>query len=233
MTLDVIYFMNIKKALYKPVVKPDEAVQLVKDGDSVMIGGFGGAGFPFSLRDALSKHTAGNLTVISNNADFGLLASAGKISRLYTSYPVGPSALPVIRGIERGDIELILTPQGTLIEQIRAGGVGIGGILTPTGIDSDLQQSYDRYHGKDGEEYFVAPALTGSVSLIAGTTVDYYGNVYCRGASLNFNLIMAMAGKITIVETANIVEVGEIPPDLINIPSVFIDYISITTTQDN
>lgn len=217
--------MRTREALCKPILTAREAAAIVKDGDIVMVGGFGGAGFPFRLRDALSERGLRDLTIISNNADFGTLANGDCIKQIYTSFPVGPTSEPVLQRIEKGNIKLNLIPQGTLIEQIRAGGAGLGGVLTRTGIGSDFKQDFDLYSAKDGKDYFIAPALRADISLIAGTRVDRYGNVFSKGTSLNFNLIMAMAGRITIVEAGDIVEPGELTPESIHIPGAFISYI--------
>lgn len=208
----------------KVVGSIQEAVSVAKDGDTVMVGGFGGAGFPFALRDALGKRPLKDITIVCNNADFGLFAESGALSRLICSFPTGPSSRPVFEAIEKGDIELLLTPQGTLAEQIRAGGAGLGGVLTPTGLTTDLGRELETLEYR-GARYVLAPALKADVALVRASVADTYGNLVQRQASRNFNPLMAMAARTTIVEVGKIVEPGEIPPAHVHIPSAFVDLI--------
>jgi 3-oxoadipate CoA-transferase, alpha subunit len=210
--------------LTKIVQSVDTAVSVVRDGDTVMVGGFGGAGFPFALRDALAARALQNITIVCNNADFGMFVESGALSRLICSFPVGPTSGPVFQAIEEGKVELVLTPQGTLAEQIRAGGAGLGGVLTPTGLTTDLGRELDTIEYR-GKKWVVAPAMRGDVALIRAAVADTYGNLVHRLASRNFNPLMAMAAKTTIAEVSKIVEPGEIDPSQVHVPSAFVDVI--------
>jgi 3-oxoadipate CoA-transferase alpha subunit len=210
--------------LTKVVGSIEAAVSVVRDGDTVMVGGFGGAGFPFKLRDALGARTLKDITIIGNNADFGLFVESGALKRLICTYPTGPSSAPVFNAIEEGRVELLLTPQGTLAEQIRAGGAGLGGILTPTALTTDLGRELEiiEYQGR---KWVLVPPLKADVALIRASVADTYGNLVSRQASRNFNPLMAMAATTTIAEVGKIVEPGEIDPSHVHIPSAFVDLI--------
>jgi 3-oxoadipate CoA-transferase alpha subunit len=210
--------------LTKIVQSVDTAVSVVRDGDTVMVGGFGGAGFPFALRDALAARALENITIVCNNADFGMFVENGALSRLICSFPVGPTSGPVFQAIEEGKVELVLTPQGTLAEQIRAGGAGLGGVLTPTGLTTDLGRELDTMEYR-GKKWVVAPALRGDVALIKAAVADTYGNLVHRLASRNFNPLMAMSAKTTIAEVSQVVEPGEVDPSHVHVPSAFVDVI--------
>jgi 3-oxoadipate CoA-transferase, alpha subunit len=199
-----------------------DAVSVVKDGDIVMVGGFGGAGFPFVLRDALGVRALKDITIVCNNADFGLFVESGALKRIICSFPTGPSSGPVLQAIEEGRVELLLTPQGTMAEQIRAGGAGLGGVLTPTGLTTELGRELETIDYR-GKRYVLAPALRGNVALVRASVADTYGNLVLRQASRNFNPLMAMAAETTIVEVGKIVEPGEIDPAHVHIPSAFVD----------
>lgn len=208
----------------KVVDSVEEAVSVVRDGDTVMVGGFGGAGFPFVLRDALGARGLKDLTIVCNNADFGVFVEKGSLKRLICTYPTGPTSAPVFQAIEEGRVELVLTPQGTLAEQIRAGGAGLGGVLTPTALHTDLGRELDIIEYRD-ERYVLAPALKADVALVRAAVADTYGNLVFRQASRNFNPLMAMAAKTTIAEVGKIVEAGEIDPNHVHIPSAFVNVI--------
>lgn len=218
--------MNLaeERPISKIVELVEEAVAVVKDGDTVMVGGFGGAGFPFVLRDALGARSLKDITIVGNNADFGAFVESGALKRLICTYPTGPTSAPVLEAIEEGRVELLLTPQGTLAEQIRAGGAGLGGVLTPTGLTTDLGRKLEiiEYSGK---KWVLAPALKADVALIRASVADSYGNLVQRQASRNFNPLMAMAAKTTIAEVGKIVEPGEIDPNHVHIPSAFVNII--------
>lgn len=206
----------------KVVGSLDEAVSDIPDGASIMVGGFGGAGFPFALRESLIRRRPRGVTVICNNGDFGGLAYEGGLVRLICSYPTGATAKDVNEGIEAGRIDLLLTPQGTLVERIRAGGAGLGGVLTPTGIGTEFERGYTTIE-IDGRPYLLAPALRADVALIHAEVADRLGNLVMRHAARNFSPLMAMAADRTIVEAVRIVEPGEIDPDHVHVPSAFVD----------
>lgn len=201
-----------------------EGAALVQDGDVVMFGGFGGAGFPFALRDALAQQPRRGLTTVANNTDFGALADAGSLSRVVCSFPTGPSAGSVVRGIENGEIELVLTPQGTLAEQLHAAGSGLGGFLTPTGIGTEFAERWDVVRVADVDYLLVTP-LKGNVAFVKASVADEFGNLAYSKASRNFNPLMAMAADITVAEVDHLVPVGELAPEAVHTPGVFVDFV--------
>lgn len=205
----------------KVVASIEEAVADVQSGARIMVGGFGEAGFPHELVRALAARELRDLTIISNNADFGVLAERGCLSRLACSYPVGPTAAPVRAAIESGDIELEIIPQGTLVERIRAGGSGLGGVLTPTGVGAVFAEGY-RQIEHDGRDYLLAPAMRADFAFVKATVGDRRGNLYYRHASRNFNPLMATAADVTVAQVTSLVEVGDMDPDRIHTPSPFV-----------
>ncbi|HEX5451246.1 MAG TPA: 3-oxoacid CoA-transferase subunit A [Candidatus Limnocylindrales bacterium] len=214
-----------RSQLDKVVASLDEAVGDVPDGAIVMVGGFGGAGFPFALREALIRRRPQGITIVANNGDFGGLAYEGGLARLICSYPTGATAKPVNEGVEAGRIALQLTPQGTLVERIRAAGAGLGGVLTPTGVGTDFESGYEILE-RDGRRWLLIPPLHADVALLHAQVADRYGNLVMRHAARNFSPLMAMAARLTIVEAVTIVEPGEIDPDQVHVPSAFVDRVA-------
>ncbi len=208
--------------LDKVVESAEAAVADVPDGATVLVGGFGGSGFPKVLREALIRRHPRRITVVCNNADFGGFVYEDGLVRMICSYPVGATAKPLLEGIEAGTIELELTPQGTLAERLRAGGSGLGGVLTPTGLGTEFQVGR-RIIEVDGKSFILALPLRGDVALIRAHQADRYGNLVSRFAGRNFNPLMAMAADLTIAEVDHIVEPGQLDPQQIHIPSVFVD----------
>ncbi|WP_426246498.1 CoA transferase subunit A [Nocardioides sp. LHG3406-4] len=217
--------------VFSKVTTMEEALAPVKDGSVVMIGGFGDAGTPFAMREALAARQVRDLTLVANNADFGSFMYDGGLTGLVCSFPVGPSSGPVKQGIEDGVVDLQLTPQGTLAERIRAAGAGLGGVLTPTGLDMEFAADY-RVVEHDGRRWLLAPALHADVALVKGAVADRYGNVVCRSAGINFNPLMAMAASYTVVQVDRVVEVGEINPQDVTIPSLFVDAVVEVPRQE-
>jgi 3-oxoadipate CoA-transferase alpha subunit len=213
---------NRAPAIDKVVGSAAEAVADVRDGSTILVGGFGGAGFPHVLRDALIERRPRDITIVCNNADFGGFVYEGGIRTMICSYPVGATTKPLLEAIEAGSVELRLTPQGTLVEQVRAGGAGLGGVLTPTAIGTEFESRFQKVE-VDGVAYLLAPALRGDVALIRAKTADRLGNLVCRHAARNFNPIFATAASLTIAEVDEIVEIGELDPDAIHIPAAFVD----------
>jgi 3-oxoadipate CoA-transferase alpha subunit len=212
--------------LDKVVASVDDAVADIGDDVTVMVGGFGGAGFPSALRDALIRRRPRRITIICNNADFGGFVYDEGIVRIVASYPVGATAKPLVEAVEAGRVELDLTPQGTLVERIRAGGAGLGGFLTPTGLGTQFERDYQRID-MDGKPYLLVPALRADFALVRASLSDRYGNLVHRRASRNFNPLMAMAARLTIAEVGRLVEPGEIDPDLIHTPAAFVDRVVV------
>lgn len=216
------------------VITAQEAANLVKDGDTVLIGGFMTNGTP---KTVVHKITAKDLTVICNDAGYpnegtGRLLSNGLVKRLIASH-VGLNK-DVATLYNEGKIELKLQPQGTLAEQIRAAGAGLGGFLTPTGVGTVVEDSsFDTtLEGKkviefEGEKYIIEKPLKGNIAFIQGFVADKAGNIRYRGSGRNFNPIMACAADIVVAEVESIVPEGDIGANFVETPHIFIDYIVI------
>lgn len=202
----------------------EEAVQDITDGMTLMVGGFGLVGIPENLIKALCEKNVKDLTVISNNCGvddwgLGLLLKNKQIKKMISSY-VGENK-EFERQVLSGELEVQLTPQGSLAEKIRAGGAGIPAFYTPAGVGTPIAEGREtrQFHGK---EYLLEEALTADFSLIKAWKADKMGNVIYRKTAQNFNPMMAAAGKITIAEVEEIVEVGELDPDQIHTPSIYV-----------
>lgn len=205
---------------------PDEAVADIGDGVSIMVGGFGDSGFPHALVAALARKGPRDLTVIHNGAGFGSLITNRNIRKLICSYPVGPSSAEILPLLEQGYVELEVIPQGTFVERIRAGGSGLGGVLTQVGMDlegADLGPSFD----VDGIRYLLALPLRAQFALIRGHVADRWGNVQCHLAGRNFNPVMATAADVTIVQVDECVNPGALDPESIHIPAPFVDRVVV------
>ncbi|MFG1278570.1 CoA transferase subunit A [Xanthobacter autotrophicus] len=210
----------------RKAIKPDDAAALVPDGATVLIGGFMSVGTPERMIDALVARGARNLTVIANDAampgkGIGKLVSAGAISRAIMSH-IGLNP-EIQRKMISGEIEVELVPQGTLVERIRAGGVGLGGVLTATGLGTPVEDGKQVIE-VDGKRYLVEKPILGDFALIAAQQADYSGNLTYSLTAHNFNPIMALAGRMVIVEPELIVPVGVIPPDAVKTPGVIVDH---------
>jgi len=200
-----------------------------KDGMTVMVGGFGVPGTPFTLIDALLETGSTDLTLIKNEANedhLGLsrLIEAGRAKKLVTSH-LGLNAT-VISMMNRGEIEVEFYPQGILAEKIRAGGAGLYGILTDIGIDTILAQNKELIT-VNGQRVMVEPALRADVALIHAAAADPFGNLIYEKSARNFNPAMATAAETVIVETERLVEPGELAPDAIHTPGGFIDHVVV------
>jgi acetate CoA/acetoacetate CoA-transferase alpha subunit len=204
-----------------------DAVAMIPDGARLMVGGFMGVGSPMRLIDELLRQGRRDLTLIVNDTarpgvGVGKLIAAGSVRRLVTSH-IGTNPQTQQLMLE-GRIEVTLVPQGTLAERIRAGGVGLGGVLTPTGVGTLVAEGRKTIE-LDGKEYLLEPALKGDFSLIRARRADYYGNLEYALTARNFNPLMAMASNTTIAETEDIVPVGVIPPDAVITPGVLVHYL--------
>lgn len=198
---------------------------LLKDGITIMAGGFGLCGIPEHLIEAIKISGARNLTVISNNCgvdDFGLgiLLKNGQIKKMISSY-VGENKIFEQKFLD-GSLELELNPQGTLAERIRAGGAGIPAFYTKTGVGTIVAEGKE-IRKFNGEEYVMETALLADLAIIKGWKADYSGNVIYRKTARNFNPVMATAAKTTVCEVEEIVEVGKFDPDNIHTPGIYID----------
>jgi 3-oxoacid CoA-transferase subunit A len=208
----------------KVVANADEAVRDISDGASIMVGGFGLCGNPENLIRALVRKGVKNLTTISNNAGvdgfgIGLLLSAGQIRKHIGTY-VGENKL-LEQMVLDGRMQLELVPQGTFAERIRAGGAGIPAFFTPTGFGTLVAENKEKREF-DGRPYLMERALKADFALVKAWKGDKWGNLVYRKTARNFNPMMATAARVTIVEVEHLVEVGELNPDEVHTPSVFV-----------
>ena len=205
----------------------ERAVELIPDGASVMVGGFMGVGTPERVMDELVRQGRRDLTVIGNDTarpgrGIGKLVSAGVARKAIVSH-IGLNPETQKKMIA-GEMEVDLVPQGTLIERIRAGGFGLGGILTPTGVGTLVEEG-KRKVDVDGATYLLEPGLTADFALVEAFLADYYGNLVYALTARNFNPVIAMAARTVIVDATHIVPVGMISPDHVVTPAVLVDYV--------
>ncbi|HNQ59366.1 MAG TPA: 3-oxoacid CoA-transferase subunit A [Bacteroidales bacterium] len=210
----------------KVVVTAAEAVADIFDGAKIMIGGFGEAGSPIELIHALIDQGAKNLTVISNNTGNGHVGLAAlienlQVKKMICSFPRTAQSVVFPELYAKGMIELELVPQGTLAERIRAGGAGIPAFYTPTTIGTPLAEGKEIRH-IDGKSYVLEYALKADFALIKCKTADRYGNLLYNKTARNFGPIMCMAAKTSIVQTSSLVEPGEIDPENVVTPGIFV-----------
>lgn len=213
----------------------EEALKgIVQDGHTLAVGGFGLCGIPEALITALKETGAKNLTCISNNAGvdgfgLGILLETKQIKKMIASY-VGENK-EFERQFLNDELEVELTPQGTLAEKLRAGGAGIPAFFTQTGVGTLIADGKEvrEYHGKD---YILEESLTADVALVKAYKADKAGNLIFRKTAQNFNPVCAMAGKISIVEVEEIVEIGELDPDSIHLPGIYINRIVLNTAPE-
>lgn len=213
--------------LNKVVPSCAEALQGLEDGMTIIAGGFGLCGIPEGCIDQIKQMKTKDLTVVSNNCgvdDFGLgiLLKDRQIKKMVSSY-VGENALFEQQFLS-GELELEFTPQGTLAEKMRAGGAGIPAFYTATGYGTVIGEGKEvREFG--GRKYILEESITGDYAIVKGWKADRLGNIIYRHTAQNFNPMAATAGKITIVEVEEIVEVGELDPAQIHTPSIYVDYV--------
>jgi 3-oxoadipate CoA-transferase alpha subunit len=206
-----------------------EAVADIQDGSVVMVGGFGDAGVPENLLRALAKQGARNLTAISNSAGSGerglsVLYRNNQIKKLLASFPVPGMSNAFEERLTAGETELELVPQGTLVERMRAAGAGLGGLYTPTGVGTPVAEGKE-VRLINGREYVLEAPLPADYALLEAYKADRMGNLVYRMAARNFNPVMAAAARITIVEVEEIVEVGELAPESVVTPGIFVQRI--------
>jgi 3-oxoadipate CoA-transferase alpha subunit len=205
----------------------DEAVAGVEDGSTVLIGGFGMAGMPVELIDALIRRGATDLTVVSNNAgngDTGLAAllAKGRVRKVVCSFPRQADSW-VFDGLYRsGCIELDVVPQGNLAERLRAGGAGIGAFFCPTGVGTPLVEGKET-RVINGRTYVLEYPIRGDVALIKAHIADRMGNLIYRKTARNFGPVMATAAATTVVQVTDVVDVGGIDPEVVVTPGIFVD----------
>lgn len=211
----------------KEVTSVAEAVADIFDGATVMIGGFGEAGSPIELIHALIDQGAKGLTVVNNNTGSGevglaALIKAGRVAKMICSYPRSMNSTVFPELYRNGDIELELVPQGTLAERIRAGGAGIPAFYTATAVGTMLADGKE-LRDFEGKQYVMERGLKADFSLIKCLKADTYGNLVFNKTARNFAPPMAMAGAVTIVQTANVVAPGEIDPEAVVTPGIFVN----------
>jgi 3-oxoacid CoA-transferase subunit A len=216
-------------AMFRSKIYQDasSALEGVKDGMTILVGGFGLCGIPENLILALRDSRVKNLTCVSNNAgvdDFGLglLLHTRQIKKMVSSY-VGENAT-FEKLYLSGELELEFCPQGTLAERVRAGGAGIPAFYTPTGVGTLVAEGKD-VREFDGRPYVMERGITGEFALVRAWKADTFGNLVYRKTARNFNPMMATAGKITIAEVEEIVPLGELDPDQIHTPGVYVQRI--------
>ena len=207
---------------------------VLKDGQTLAVGGFGLSGIPEALIGAVKDLGAKNLTAISNNAgvdDFGLgiLLATRQVKKMISSY-VGENK-EFERQYLAGELELEFTPQGTLAEKLRAGGCGIPAFFTKTGVGTIVAEGKD-VRDFDGEKYIMERSLVSDISLVKAWKADKAGNLVYRLTAQNFNPVVAMAGKITVVEVEEIVENGQLEPAQIHTPSIYVHRIVLNTNPE-
>ena len=235
----------------KVVASAAEAVRDIPDAASIAVGGFGLAGIPWVLIDGLLEHGATDLTVVSNNCGMdglglGRLLAQHRISRVIGSY-VGENR-EFARQFLAGEIQLELTPQGTLAERLRAGGAGIAAFYTASGVGTQVAEGGIpwRYEPDgtvavasppkqvrvfDGLEYVLEESITTDFALVRAAVADNHGNLVFNKSARNFNPLAAMAGRVSIAEVERLVEPGQIDPDHVHVPGVFVHRIVVLTTD--
>lgn len=207
----------------------EAAVADIFDGATIMVGGFGQAGSPIELIHALIDKGVSHLTAISNNAGSGhvglaALIEAGQVDRMICSFPRTAGSDVFAERYRSGRIELELVPQGTLAERIRAGGAGIPAFYTPTGVGTDVAEGKEHRHFS-GRTYLLETALRADFTLVRARTADSVGNLVFNKTARNFSPVMATAAAVTIVQADRVVAPGQIDPEVVVTPSIFVDRI--------
>ncbi|MEA4826588.1 MAG: CoA transferase subunit A [Clostridium sp.] len=206
-----------------------EAIKNIKDGMSIMVGGFLGVGSPLNMLEELASSGVENLTLIQpvasypgGNHDVGKLTANRQVKKFIGAH-IGTDP-EIGKQYNEGTLEVEFNPMGTLAERIRAGGAGLGAIVTPTGLGTEIEEGREKIV-IDGKEYLLYPPLKADVALIKGFRADKAGNIEYRGTSKGINPIMATAANIVIAEVDEIVEIGEIPYDNVGTPGIFVDIV--------
>ncbi len=203
-----------------------EALDGIKDGSTVLIGGFAQVGEPRALVEGLIEQGARDLTVVHNTAGRGRdgvarLIGEGRVRKIVCSFARSRGSVLFEEVYARGEIELEIVPQGTLAERLRAGGAGIPAFFTPTGAGTKLAEGKE-VRVIDGRECILEYAITGDVALVEAWRADRWGNLVYRDTGRNFNPVMAAAGRLTIAQTQHVAELGELPPEAIVTPGVYV-----------
>jgi 3-oxoadipate CoA-transferase, alpha subunit len=208
------------------------AVRGVEDGSTVLIGGFGRAGLPFALIDALRESGARDLTVVNNNAGNGTtglaaLLAAGQVRKMICSFPRQKDSFVFDELYRAGKVELEVVPQGNLAERIRAAGAGIGGFYTPTGFGTPLAEGKETRR-IEGRDYVFELPIHGDVALVRAQAADPMGNLVYRKTGRNFGPIMASAAALTVVEVTEVVPLGALDPEAVVTPGIYVDRVVAT-----
>lgn len=215
----------------KPILTAEKAVEDIKDGSSLMVSGFMGCGNAFTLVDALIKKGSRDLTLITSDTSFpevgvGRLICQSRVKKLYATH-IGTNPVSGQK-MNSGELDVTLVPQGTFNERIRAKGAGLGGVLTPTGLGTAVEEGKQKLT-IEGREYLLELPLGAEFAFIKAEVCDKYGNCFLPMATKNSAVGMAMAADRVIVEAENIVEPGEMDPDKVTIPGIFISAIVKST----
>lgn len=211
----------------KQILTAKEAATKIKDGMILMIGGFMAAGSPHKLIDAIVESDVKDLVIVCNDTAFpdkgiGKLITAKKVKKVIASH-IGTNPV-TIEQFNNKEIEVVFVPQGTLAEQVRCAGSGLGGVLTPTGYGTVVAEGKQIIE-LDGTPYLLEKALKGDVALLGASIADQSGNLVYKGTTQNFNPLMAMACDLVIAEAEEIVETGQIPIENIHTQNIFVDYL--------
>jgi 3-oxoadipate CoA-transferase, alpha subunit len=208
-----------------------EAVAGIQDGATVLCAGFGGAGLPDALCEAVVEQGAGDLTVVANNAGTGrsglaALLAAGRVRRIICSFPRSSGSVVFEELYAAGRIELELVPQGIISERMRCAAAGLGGFYSPVSVGTRLAEGKE-HREIDGRMYVLEKPLKGDVALLAADRGDRWGNLTYRKSARNFNPVMAMAAELTIVQVKDMVELGAIDPEGVHTPAIFVDRVVV------
>lgn len=211
----------------KKEITLEEAVSKIKDGMTIMVGGFLAVGAPVQIIDAIVEKGVKNLTIICNDTAFpdkslGKLVVNHQVKKLYVSH-IGTNP-ETANQMNAGELEIEFCPQGTLAERIRAKGAGLGGVLTTTGLGTIVEKGKEKIK-VDGKEYLLEKPLGADVALIGASIADESGNLIYRGTTQNFNPTMATAADLVIVEAEKVVKTGDLSPESIHTPGIYVDYI--------
>lgn len=209
------------------IVNANDLKELIKDDMTIMIGGFLGCGTPEKLIDLIIEMDVKNLTIIGNDTSFvdkgiGRLIVNNQVKKVIASH-IGTNP-QTGKLMNEGVLDVELSPQGTLIERVRAGGFGLGGILTPTGVGTLVEDGKEKLN-INGVDYLLELPLRADLALVKGSIVDSFGNTFYKGTTKNFNPLIAMAADTVIVEADSVVNVGEIDPDAVMTPGVLVHHI--------
>ncbi|NOI77116.1 CoA transferase subunit A [Vibrio coralliilyticus] len=213
----------------KKRISADQIGQHLRDGMTIMIGGFMGTGAPEKLIDLLIENNVRDITLISTDTALpgvgtSRLIAEQRVSKLYASH-IGLNP-ETGRQMNDGVLDVELVPQGTLAERIRCGGAGLGGVLTPTGLGTLVAESKQLIE-VDGQQFLLEKPLKADLALIRGSKVDLRGNVFYSKTTQNFNPLMATAAECVIVEAEQLVEIGDIQPEAVHTPSLYVDHIFV------